>query len=849
MKKVIVSIIVIALLLGAVPLNIIGKEVTDEQMSHDPIIESDFKTPNKFEFVPGELIIKFREETAPHMTLSVDGIVNTGISSVNELIRKFLISSFEKLFKNNVIFSLSKIFKFNLPDNSDILSIIEEFNLDPNIEYAEPNYIYHTCAVPNDEYFDGQWSLNQISDCDIDAPEAWNIETGDSDIVIAIPDTGVDYNHPDLEGNIWINNDEIPDNGIDDDGNGFIDDIRGWDFFNDDNDPIDDYGHGTQCSGIASAVTNNSIGIAGVCWNCKIMTLKFLNSDGEGSPADAASAITYAVDNGADVISMSWGSTGKSTALEDALDYAYSKGVVLVAAAGNDNGNSKFYPAGYDNVIAVAATDSDDEKTGFSNYGSWIDVAAPGIGIFSTRLSENYGYMSGTSASCPHVTGLVGLILSKNPSFTEEEVRTIIHSTTDDVNSDDYIGIGRINAYKAIMIDSTTVAKLGSSLDDAVGQETIYISGTANGTDFLNYTLFYGFGVYPSSWTKISNSSVPVDDNLLGTWNTTLVSEGLFTIKLIVTAIDSGTREDRVIVNVDNAVISSPRENEIFEHGPIEISGRAAGINFQYYDVEYANVNDPEVWYLINHSTDEVIDNILAVWNITDFSNGEYILKLSVNNTHFVSTDIVNIFIDKTRPDPPTMTGPTNGIVGEEYEYTFNATDLDGDSVKYFINWSDGDTEWTEYYPSDSDVKVKHTWSKSGIYTLKAKAKDIYGFESDWGDNINVEITGKTIFQVSIKRGLGRSVKVDIISKGEARIHNIAWNLTVTKRMLGKPILQKNGIISELRSDKIVTVEGSPFGIGLISVEVNVTVPGLDTIHETAKGFIFLRFVRLRRIF
>ena len=181
------------------------------------------------------------------------------------------------------------------------------------------------------------------------------------------------------------------------------------------------------------------------------------------------------------------------------MDYAYSKGVVLVAAAGNENGNSKFYPAVYDNVIAVAATDSDDEKTGFSNYGSWIDVAAPGIGIFSTRLSENYGYMGGTSASCPHVTGLVGLILSKNPSFTEKEVRTIIHSTTDDVNSDDYIGIGRINAYKAIMIDSTPVAKLGSSLDDAVIQETIDISGTANGTDFLNYTLFYGFGAYPSS--------------------------------------------------------------------------------------------------------------------------------------------------------------------------------------------------------------------------------------------------------------------------------------------------------------------------------------------------------------
>ena len=205
-----------------------------------------------------------------------------------------------------------------------MLSAVEDYNSDPCVEYAEPNYLYsmqqvragNQGTIPNDPYFYQQWSLDQTSDADIDAPEAWDIETGDPSVVIAILDTGVDYNHEDLAGNIWINDDEIED-GQDSDGNGYIDDIRGWDFGSGDNDPMDWNGHGTHCSGIASAMTNNNVGIAGVCWNCKIMPLKF-----DFSNVEAAEALAYAADNGADVISMSWGGYVYSQLLHDALNYA-----------------------------------------------------------------------------------------------------------------------------------------------------------------------------------------------------------------------------------------------------------------------------------------------------------------------------------------------------------------------------------------------------------------------------------------------------------------------------------------------------------------------------------------------
>lgn len=506
-------------------------------------------------FVPGELIVKFKPGVSVKPSVSAVGIATTGYGSIDILNEQYGVTSLEKVFKTakkpvvRELFDFSNIYMLKLPEDADILSAVEAYQRDPNVEYAEPNYLYHICVTPNDQDFGLQWALNQASDHDIDAPEAWDIETGDASIVIAIIDTGVDWDHPDVAANVWNNADEIVD-GSDTDGNGYVDDIRGWDFVNGDNNPMDDHSHGTHCAGIAGAVTNNSVGIAGVSWNCTIMPVKGLNSAGEGSTTNLSNAITYAAGNGADVISMSWGSYSSSSTINNALNYAYDNGVVLVGAAGNEGISSKFYPAAYDRVIAVSATDSSDAEASFSNYGSWVDVAAPGVSIYSTIWNDTYGNKSGTSMSCPHVAGLVGLLLSKNSSLTQMEVRTILRSTTDSVTSGRYIGLGRINAYRAIQVDSTTIANLSSSLDGRAVVGTINITGTASGPSFKNYSVYYGQGVYPTSWTLINESTTQVTDGTLATWDTTLVDAGTYTVKLNVTDIYDNVSEDRAVLTV-----------------------------------------------------------------------------------------------------------------------------------------------------------------------------------------------------------------------------------------------------------------------------------------------------------
>ncbi|MFC1974460.1 S8 family serine peptidase, partial [Chloroflexota bacterium] len=443
-----------------------------------------------------------------------------------------------------------------LPKDADILSAVAAYRRNPNVEYAEPNYILHASVEPDDEHFSLQWGLDQDSDCDIDAPEAWDVETGNASIVIAVIDTGVDWDHPDLAANIWSNTDEVVD-GNDTDGNGYIDDIRGWDFVNSDNDTMDDNGHGTHCAGTASAVTNNSIGVAGVSWNCQIMPAKVLNQYNSGSVTDVVNAITYAADNGANIASMSLGSYADASTLRDAVDYAYGQGVIMFAAAGNHNKNDRWYPAGYDNVTAVAATESNDAKTSISNFGSWIDVAAPGEMIYSTDWDDSYSYKSGTSMACPHVAGLAGLILSRNPGFNSQEVRTIIRSSTDNVTStDEYIGLGRINAYQALQKDSIVVTHLDISLDDALIDGTYNITGTANGTDFASYSVYYGQGIYPASWTLINQSASPVAEGTLASWDTTSVNDGFYTIKLNATDIGGNVTQDMAVLIVYNPTLS-----------------------------------------------------------------------------------------------------------------------------------------------------------------------------------------------------------------------------------------------------------------------------------------------------
>lgn len=367
-------------------------------------------------FRPGEVIVKFKSDVS---TASIDSVLsNAGIQIARE-------------------FSDISVYKCTISGGKAVHTAVAECNADPNIEYAEPNYIYRTFKTPDDPSFSDLWNLTIIS-----APEAWDLQTGDRANIVGVIDTGVDLDNEDLEANIWKNPGESGDgkesNGIDDDGNGFIDDYRGWDFINDDNNPNDDNDHGTHVSGTLGAVGDNGIGIVGVNWEVSIMALKFLGADGSGSLDDAIGAILYATNNGAKVLSNSWGGGGRSQALEDAIKFANDNGVLFIAAAGNagtDNDSSPSYPASYEveNVIAVANNTSSDRLASSANFGkNSVHLAAPGTDILSTVRNNGYQRFSGSSMSTPHVSGAAALIWAQYPGISSNQVKIRLLGSVDE---------------------------------------------------------------------------------------------------------------------------------------------------------------------------------------------------------------------------------------------------------------------------------------------------------------------------------------------------------------------------------------------------------------------------------
>lgn len=331
---------------------------------------------------------------------------------------------------------------------------------------AEPDFIVHASFTPNDPSFNSLWGLHNtgqtggMGDADIDAVEAWEASRGSTNVIVGVIDTGIDYNHPDLAANMWVNAGEIPNNGIDDDGNGYVDDARGWDFVGNDKDPMDDHYHGTHCAGTIGAVGNNGIGVAGVCHQVKLMALKFLSSNGSGTTSDAVEAVLYATDNGAMLTSNSWGGGGYSQALKDAIDEARDAGVLFVVAAGNNQQNTDTtlcYPASYSsaNIISVAATDASDVLASFSNYGaSTVDIAAPGVSIYSTSPGGGYRTLSGTSMACPHVAGACALVYAAHPTMSWVDVRSAILNNVDGIASltGKVATGGRLNIARALII-------------------------------------------------------------------------------------------------------------------------------------------------------------------------------------------------------------------------------------------------------------------------------------------------------------------------------------------------------------------------------------------------------------
>lgn len=348
-------------------------------------------------------------------------------------------------------------FRVDVGANVPLTQALLAFQSRADVIQATPDFKIRAQSIPNDPSFSSLWGLTNngsqggSTTADINIEPAWALGTT-STVVTAVIDSGIDYNHPDLASNIWINRNEVAGNGVDDDRNGYVDDIRGWDFANNDNNPMDDNGHGTHVAGTIGAVGNNGVGVVGVAWQTSIMALKFLDANGSGSLSSAISAINYARVNGAKVINASWGGGGFSSALQSAITQFVSSGGIFVAAAGNESSNNvttPSFPANYTGVISVGASTRTDTLASFSNFGTNVDVVAPGQSILSTLPNNRYGTLSGTSMAAPHVAGALALLWSQNPTRTAAQITDALMANTDNVLRGSTSQFGRINVGRA----------------------------------------------------------------------------------------------------------------------------------------------------------------------------------------------------------------------------------------------------------------------------------------------------------------------------------------------------------------------------------------------------------------
>ncbi|GEM_PF-4561614 len=424
----------------------------------------------------------------------------SSLLSLHSSLREQLSSKIPILEQRYLSRSNTEILQLASPET--LLQAMEEIQKQSNVAYVEKNEIISAHSVPNDSRFSEQWALSNIS-----VERAWDHITNSSPLTVAIIDSGCNYTHPDIIPNLWRNSGEIPGNGVDDEGDGYIDDVYGYDFQNNDSNPLDDFGHGSMVFGIIGAAGNNERGISGISWQAQIMCLKVLDSNGNSTISKAIEAIDFAIQHEVKIINMSWGYTpngSPSRALEEAIQRAQRAGLLVITSAGNglggmgQNNDTNFqssnYPSSYpeDNLIAVAATDSLNHLASFSNYGqNSVDLGAPGVSILTTNQFKDYNSFTGTSAAAPHVTGAAALVWAFNPSLSSNQVKRLLLETTDPVAelSEKSLTGGKINVGKALL---ASPAGGGHLLEFSSTLPTSQETGTAMGSEDAQITSHSG---------------------------------------------------------------------------------------------------------------------------------------------------------------------------------------------------------------------------------------------------------------------------------------------------------------------------------------------------------------------
>ena len=587
---------------------------------------------------------------------------------------------------------ISATYVLELEPGQDKDRVLGQMRADPRVEFAEPDQKFSVNIVPNDPYFSASGTWGQVYDDlwgikKVNAPAAWDTTNGQG-IVVAVVDTGIDYNHPDIQPNLWSNSGEIAGNGIDDDGDGYVDDVRGWNFAYDRNDPFDDNGHGTHVAGTIAAVGNNRIGVVGVAWGAQVMAVKILDASGSCEEATCAKGVVYAADHGADVINLSWGGNAPSQVIADAIDYAHSLGAVIVASAGNDDADvTGETPACLWDVIAVAATDYKDVPASFSNWGTRIDVAAPGIDILSLRaagstlgtpVGDGYMRLDGTSMAAPHVSGLAALLLAAHPEFSNEDVRQALRVSadhSDPAGGPTYFGYGRANATAALGVSGVLEAKISTPTEGTLAVSPLTISGVARGNDFASYTLSYGQYPFGPDFVTFQTGTAGASGEL-GVFDPAIANCMDCAIRLTVYNTAGQAFTDQTRVSTSNALLSSPaggysQAADTYKPGAtVQITGTAERAGFQNYQIQWAPGLGPDTGWssdgltLASGGTSPVANGLLATWRTSpNLSAGYYTVTLTVNGSGGAGGVIITTATVYLEPDLMSTNWP-QGLPG-----------------------------------------------------------------------------------------------------------------------------------------------------------------------------------------
>lgn len=540
------------------------------------------------EFTPNEIILKLDAQSDPAQLAPL--FQQRG----HPILAKAAVqtSEFYPLFRAESVIpsGLRSIYKLKLPENASFQTLLAELRTWPEIVFVQPNYIHRIDFVPDDPFYGKQWALNSLQ-----IEPAWDVTTGHAGVLISVIDTGIDYEHVDLRDNIFINPGEDLNangradaddlNGRDDDGNGYIDDIQGWDFtdapfypdngdYHDrDNDPRDEHGHGTSVAGIIAATANNQAGIIGVAPDCRLLNLRAGTSQGLLEEDDVAAAIVYAVQMGSRIINMSFGDQVASPLLHDVIAFAFESNCVLIASAGNSASDFPHYPSGFSETISVGAVNQSEILAGFSNFGSTIDLVAPGNEIFTTHLSNQYQNFGGTSAAAPFVSGLAGLVLATNGSLSNLEVKGRLTSSAVDLGEigwDTFYGAGKINAFRAVTGQLATLVEITApEMDAGLGYPVVTVRGTVSSPLLAGYTLSFGPTHRPDEFIEITHvTERQVVQDSLGLWDIHELADGTYTLRLTLFNRDGSFLEDRVVLEIDHSppVFSPVRLSEMLTH-------------------------------------------------------------------------------------------------------------------------------------------------------------------------------------------------------------------------------------------------------------------------------------------